>query len=603
MGEDTTMGDSPLADPTELAQRRGRIFEPHVEPLNRWVESLRSRLPVGNEVPWFDPDDGGVSARLLWLGDEPEQADLFTMGGTGFVSIDGPSQRSRNLRASAMSADIDRATLAVWNVQPCNLRELRKSGGGKGEDVPAVALLQELLGLLPDLQVVVLAGRSSWEVFSQLAAHTSVLVLSTAEVRDSSLDGRPRERAALESVWREATAAAGTADLPQLGPGMDLLPELVDTPPNATTVVVQPIGNRQVVAFGSDADLAALGRVGDRVPAPMVDAFRTSAAALPSVVTAATSGRVVWLTKESAELVRKGKLVSGGGGSFLGVVRNPTTGRWMGQMRFKELGSLGAKATALPTLMSAVAMQQQMASIEKKLEAVQERLDELVEDRKLELEAGLDTNLEILGEVAERTRRRDELEPAQWQRLTTIEPRVRDFQKRTWSALSSLSAALDPDRSAASRTKELASMVRDDGMARQLVHLVKAEVALARWQGLQLLHDAQEHPEELADRTEQFLAETRSRHHQLVVLARRLDAHLGAGATAGMLDRAKSLMRRDAATLRTGLADVLDAYRDQMDTLGLEAPPPPPALAELTVGAQLGDTFGAAKNRLGRLRR
>lgn len=602
MGE-SRESHAPLADAAELAQRRSRVFGAHVEPLNRWVESLRSRLPLGSEVPWFDPADGGVGARLLWLGDEPEQADLYTSGGTGFVSIDGPSHRSQNLRAAAVVAGIDRAALAVWNVQPCNLRELRRAGGGKGVDIPTVELLQELLGLLPDLQVVVVAGRTPWEVFSRLAGHTSVLVLSTAEVRDGSLDGRPRERAALESVWREAVAAAGTADLPELGRGLELLPELVEAPEHATTVVVQPVGDRQVVAFGSDADLAALGRVGDRVPAPMVDAFRSSAAALPALSNAATSGRVVWLTKESAQLLNKGKLVPGGNGSFLGVIRDPSNGRWMGQMRFQELGRAGGLATALPNLVSAVAMQQQMAAIEKKLEAVQERLDELVEDRRLELEAGLDTNLEILAEVAERTRRRDELEPAQWQRLTTIEPRVRDFQKRTWSALAGLSAALDPDRSATARTRELASMVRDDGLARQLVHLVKAEVALARWQGLQLLHDAQEHPDELADRTEQFLADTRSRHHQLVVLARRLDAHLGAGATAGMLDRAKSLMRRDAATLRAGLADVLDAYRDQMQVLGLEAPPPPPALAELTVGAQLGDTFGAVKNRVGRFRR
>jgi hypothetical protein len=45
---------------------------------------------------------------------------------------------------------------------------------------------------------------------------------------------------------------------------------------------------------------------------------------------------------------------------------------------------------------------------------------------------------------------------------------------------------------------------------------------------------------------------------------------------------------------------VLDAYRDQMVVLGLEAPPPPPALVELTVGAQLGDTFGAVKHRVRR---
>jgi hypothetical protein len=337
MGESQPSG-APLADPAELAQRRSRVFEPHVEPLNRWVESLRSRLPLGSDVPWFDPADGGIHARLLWFGDEPDT----------------------------------------------------------------------------QLQVVVLAGSDSWEAFSQLAGSTSVLVLSTSEERNSSLDGRPRERATLQSVWHEAVLASGTADLPQLGSGLQLLPELAEAPSNSTTEVVQPIGGRQVVAFGSDDDLAALGRAGDRVPAPMVAAFRTSAAALPAVTTAATSGRVVWLTKESAQLVRK------------------------------------------------------------------------------------------------------------------------------------------------------------------------AEVALARWQGLQLIHDAQEHPEELADRTEQFLADTRSRHHQLVVLARRLDVHLGAGATAGMLDRVKALMHRDAGTLRTGLADVLDAYREQIVVLGLEVSER--AVARLTKG-------------------
>ncbi len=598
--QDTT---PPLMDPSELARRRSRVFDPHVEPLNRWAEGLRSRLPFGNEVPWFDPADGGVHARLLWLGGEADSSDQYSSGGTGFVSMDGPTRRSRNLRAAALAAGADRSAVVVWNARPCNLGELRRSGGDKSAEVPEVELLQELMGLLPDLQVVVLAGRVAWEAFSQLAGHSSVLVLSTSEVRDGALDGRPREQAVLQSVWQEAVEAASPSDLPALGSGFESIPELTEAPEVGTTVVVQEIGDRQVVAFGSDADLEALGRVGDRVPAPMVQAFRSGAAALPSVSSAAMSGRVVWLTKESSQLLKKGTPASGGGGSFLGIVRDPSNGRWLGQLKFQDLGRMGTAAVALPNLLSAVAMQQQMAAIEKKLAAVQERLDELLEDRRLELEAGLDTNLEILSEVAERTRRRDELEPAQWQRLATIEPRVRDFQKRTWAGLSALSAALDSDRPTAARTKELTGMVRDDGMARQLVNLVKSEVALARWQGLQLLHDAQEHPEELADRTEQFLAETRSRHHELVVLARRLDSYLGVGASAGMLDKVKSLMSRDASMLRTGLADVLDAYRDQMEVLGLEAPPPPPALAEMTVGAQLGDTLGAVKNRMTRWRR
>jgi hypothetical protein len=287
----------------------------------------------------------------------------------------------------------------------------------------------------------------------------------------------------------------------------------------------------------------------------------------------------------------------------MAVVRDPTTKKFIGQLRFQELGRMAAMTTALPTLVSAIAMQQQMAAIERRLAAVQEQLETLVEDRRIELEAGLDTDLEILAEVADRTRRRDQLEPSQWQRLATIEPRVRDFQKRTWAALAQLNTALDPDRPAPARAKDLAGLVRNDGLSRQLVQLVKAEVALARWQGLQLIHDAQEHPDELHERTEHFLAESRSRHHQLVVLARRLDAYLGAGVGASLLDRAKAALHRDAVTFRDGLADVLDAYRNQMAVLGLEVPPPPPALAELTVGDQLSDSFSAVRHRLGRRKR
>ncbi len=587
------------SDPVGLAARRNRIFDPHVEPLNRWVQSLRDRLPDGSEVPWFDPADGGARARLLWLGDEPVPADLYSTGGSGFVSLDGPSQRSQNSLRAARAAGLNRSLLVVWNAVPVNLRELRRASGDKSATVDAAPLLGELLGLLPDLQVVVLAGRTAWETFHRATPDPSLVVLATAAVRNGALDGRDHERAALEAVWVEAAATAAPIDVPQLTSGDGgVLPELAEVPPAGNTVVVQPIGHRQVVAFGAQADLEALGRVGDPVPSPMVTAFRTGAAALPAVAKAAMSGRVVMLTKESSKLIQKGRLVPGGDGSFLGVVRDASNGRWLGQIRFQDLGRMGVAATAVPNVLAAVAMQQQMASIEKKLVAVQERLDELLADRRLELEAGLDTNLEILAEVTERTRRRDELEPAQWQRLTTIEPRVRDFQKRTWSALSNLSAALDPERPVATRTKELTGMVRDDGLARQFVNLVKAEVALARWQGLQLLHDAQEHPEELESRTEAFLAETRGRHHELVVLARRLDAYLGVGASANLLDRVKGAMRRDATTLRSGLADVLDAYRDQMELLGLEAPPPPPALAELTMGDQIGDTLGAVKQKV-----
>jgi uracil-DNA glycosylase len=75
------------ADPIELARKRALLRESHVAPLTEFVERLRAA--EGAVVPWFDPTEGGVSARILLLLEAPgRKAALVAEGGSSFVSPD-----------------------------------------------------------------------------------------------------------------------------------------------------------------------------------------------------------------------------------------------------------------------------------------------------------------------------------------------------------------------------------------------------------------------------------------------------------------------------------------------------------------------------------
>ena len=60
-----------LRDKSVFAERRARLLDARVAPLNRWVESVRARLGPSAIVPLLDPADGGVDARILWLLEAP----------------------------------------------------------------------------------------------------------------------------------------------------------------------------------------------------------------------------------------------------------------------------------------------------------------------------------------------------------------------------------------------------------------------------------------------------------------------------------------------------------------------------------------------------
>jgi hypothetical protein len=145
-----------LRDPEARAARRKLLTEPHVRPLTQYVEDLRARSTA--EFPDFDPLDGGVEARLLFLMEKPgpmTSAERDGRQGSGFISRDNDDPTAQAIFTFMRQADIPRRETVLWNLIPgwngtrkVTAREVREGA-------------QETLGLvrlLPNLRAVVLVG-------------------------------------------------------------------------------------------------------------------------------------------------------------------------------------------------------------------------------------------------------------------------------------------------------------------------------------------------------------------------------------------------------------------------------------------------------------
>lgn len=149
-----------LADEETLRQRAVLLDAPHMAPLTEFSRSMRGTNTRRN-VPFFDPADGGIHARILVLLDTPGPSATM-LNGSGFVSMDNDDPTAATLWRIVHDSGIPRSSLLVWNAIPwllgeptlAKLRQANRSDAMSAQDV-----LLRLLDLLPELQTAVLLGR------------------------------------------------------------------------------------------------------------------------------------------------------------------------------------------------------------------------------------------------------------------------------------------------------------------------------------------------------------------------------------------------------------------------------------------------------------
>jgi len=150
-----------LGDPAVRAARMELLDLPHIAPLTQFALRLAEASPTGDGVPFFDPHDGGINARILMLAEAPGPA---AVGKSGFISCDNPDATAANTWHAYAAAGIERTDIVRWNAVPWYIGSEGRTkirAANRKDLIEAEPHLRELLSLLQNLRVVVLCGRKS----------------------------------------------------------------------------------------------------------------------------------------------------------------------------------------------------------------------------------------------------------------------------------------------------------------------------------------------------------------------------------------------------------------------------------------------------------
>ncbi len=333
------------------------------------------------------------------------------------------------------------------------------------------------------------------------------------------------------------------------------------------SVVLHRVSPTEVVAFGPTAELDLLGTTKVAVDRPFVDAMRTAIAAAPQLQAAVDgfTGRVVRLTAEGARLLRDNESMRTT--VLTGVVRNPSTGKIAGHLTFINPQSIAGLASTMPSIAGGAAMQLQLARIEKALDGLKQDLGYLIRTEHLKIEASIETNLEILQDAFAVSRRRGTVEDDQWDRVANLESSVRSLHKETRRHLRSLDDALeDEGQRLTTRVAKLNRALDDERTLYWLRAHVHAELALARWESLYLLRQAERHPDELEELVTGLRREVDERHRALAALSQRIARYLSLGGTVSTLtDRLRLVRRARLKSLLSELDGLLRVFPSDLE--------------------------------------
>jgi hypothetical protein len=131
----------------------------HMLPLKTFAEKLRR---PGFEVPDFDPADGGVEGKALFLFEKPGPMTVTEgrgkRSGSGFISRDNDDPTAEAVFHFMREAEIPRRLTIMWNVIPW-------WNGTRTVTTPELQFgessLSELLHLLPKLKAIMLVGQKA----------------------------------------------------------------------------------------------------------------------------------------------------------------------------------------------------------------------------------------------------------------------------------------------------------------------------------------------------------------------------------------------------------------------------------------------------------
>lgn len=317
--------------------------------------------------------------------------------------------------------------------------------------------------------------------------------------------------------------------------------DLVESGPAAQAetddVVLVPLPTRrnEAIALGTNESLDAfersgLGRrSGVRSAGPLPQVIRQVAnfggqAANRRADMQIDAGRIVALSDETMEQLRKNKAVHDKAGQMLGVVRGDK-GKMVHVMRLDTAGAKAMTASNAATLAMTAALSQQLEHIEEQLTEIRETLDGLVADAdRARLAKAVAANFE-LQKIADNIRRRGEMTEADRTHLASISFPVTTSVIEVEFKFEEILDRFDPKMNRAERQEELERLHGKERLEYWLATRVEVELAQTRRDLLDLYWEQARHPEtarELAESTRAAIASRQKRMQQLGLLLEEL---------------------------------------------------------------------------------
>lgn len=138
--------------------RINSLSEPHIVELTNFVDRLREDTELGENIPYFDPSDGGKNAEILFLLEAPGPKAVQS----GFVSRNNNDKTAENFFRLNAAAGIDRKRTIMWNIVPWHVNP--KIGPTPSELDFGLIYFLKLLDLLPkhQLRFVICVGKKAY---------------------------------------------------------------------------------------------------------------------------------------------------------------------------------------------------------------------------------------------------------------------------------------------------------------------------------------------------------------------------------------------------------------------------------------------------------
>ncbi|MCV7194036.1 uracil-DNA glycosylase [Mycolicibacterium brumae] len=204
-----------MADPEFRTQQEQNKTDPHMKRINEFVASLQDK-DAGKWLPEVAPMHGGVDARVLSVLRDPGPATKKGKG-PGFLCVENDDPTAERQANLFTKYGIDPRDVLPWNAYPWYIHESAKApNAAQLED--GADVLCRLIGLLPDLRVVLLQGRHAENVWKRvlkrrpnIETELSLTVVGCIHPSPQALWAKPpvpEQRLAKQQKAYEATAAA-----------------------------------------------------------------------------------------------------------------------------------------------------------------------------------------------------------------------------------------------------------------------------------------------------------------------------------------------------------------------------------------------------------